>query len=106
MKYKKPRKGKWIILSISLLLGLVALWTINSFAKQIRLSEQEKVRLWANAISQKSELMSSTETFFNEVGIDFTLMCYSRSTRLTSALMQSSISAMCLILSTAAAPHS
>lgn len=70
LKYKKPRKGKWIILSITLLLGLAALWTINAFAKQIRLSEQEKVRLWANAISQKSELMTSTETFFNEVGID------------------------------------
>ena len=69
-KYKKPRKGKWIILSVTLILGLAALWTINAFAKQIRLSEQEKVRLWANAISQKSELMSSTETFFNEVAID------------------------------------
>lgn len=28
------------------------------------------MRLWANAISQKSELMASTETFFNEVAID------------------------------------
>ena len=69
-KFKKPRKGKWIILSVAILLGLAALWTINAFANQIRLSEQEKVRLWANAIGQKSELMTSTETFFNEVGID------------------------------------
>lgn len=70
LKYKKTRKGKWIILSITLVIGLAALLAINGFAKQIRLSEQEKVRLWANAIGQKSELMSSTETFFNEVGID------------------------------------
>ena len=59
-----------MILSVTIVLGLLALWTINAFAKQIRQSEQEKVRLWANAISQKSELMTSTETFFNEVGID------------------------------------
>ncbi|MBR3958799.1 MAG: HAMP domain-containing histidine kinase [Bacteroidales bacterium] len=70
MKYKKSRKGKWIIITATLVLGFAALWTINRFAQQIRNSEQEKVRLWANAIGQKAELVSSTETFFNEVGID------------------------------------
>ena len=69
-KFRKPRKGKWVIITITLAMGLAALWTINSFASQIRKSEQEKVRIWASAISQKAELMSSTETFFNEVGID------------------------------------
>lgn len=68
--YRKPRKGKWIIIAVTITLGLAALWTINRFASQIRKSEQEKVRIWASAISQKAELMSSTETFFNEVGID------------------------------------
>lgn len=69
-KYKKSRKGKWVIISITVVLGLAAIWMINSFAVQIRKSEQEKVRLWANAVSQKSQLMNSTEAFFNEVGID------------------------------------
>ncbi|MBP5547877.1 MAG: HAMP domain-containing histidine kinase [Bacteroidales bacterium] len=69
-KFKKPRKGKWIIIAITIVLGLVALWAINMLANQIRKSEQAKVRLWASAIGQKAELMSSTETFFNEVGID------------------------------------
>lgn len=69
-KYHKPRKGKWIILSITVLIGLVALWLIYNFAQQIRDSEQTKVRLWANAVSQKAQLMSSTEKFFNEVDID------------------------------------
>ena len=69
-KYRKPRKGKWVIIITTLVLGFAALWTINSFASQIRKSEQEKVRIWASAISQKAELVSSTETFFNEVGID------------------------------------
>ncbi len=69
-KFNKPRKGKWIIITATLVLGFAALWTINRFAAQIRKSEQEKVRLWAKAIGQKAELVSSTETFFNEVGID------------------------------------
>ena len=69
-RYKKNRKGRWVVMTVAILLALAALWTINNFAKQIRHSEQEKVRLWANAIGQKAELMTSTETFFNEVGID------------------------------------
>ncbi len=68
--FKKPRKGKWIILGFTILLGFVSLWLIYSFAQQIRKSEQAKVRLWANAINQKAQLMSSTETFFNEVDLD------------------------------------
>ena len=51
-------------------MGLAALWIINTFVQQIRKSEEEKVRIWASAISQKAELMTSTETFFNEVAID------------------------------------
>jgi len=70
MSYRRNRKGKWIVISATIVLGLAALWTINRFAKQIRQSEQEKVRLWANAVGQKAELMTSTETFFNEVAID------------------------------------
>lgn len=69
-KFKKPRKGKWIIMSITIILGLAALWIINTFAQQIRQSEEEKVRIWASAVSQKAQLISSTETFFNEVAID------------------------------------
>ena len=44
-KFKRPRKGKWVIISVTILLGLLALWTINRFAQQIRKSEQEKVSL-------------------------------------------------------------
>lgn len=69
-KFKKTRKGKWIILSVTIILGMAALWIINTFVQQIRKSEEEKVRIWASAISQKAELMRSTETFFNEVAID------------------------------------
>lgn len=68
--YTKHRKGRWAVMSIAILLALATLITINNFAKQIRHSEQEKVRLWANAIGQKAELVTSTETFFNEVAID------------------------------------
>ena len=46
------KKAKWIILAIASLLAIVALWQINRVATQIRQSEVQKVRLWANAINQ------------------------------------------------------
>ena len=61
------RTTKYIILSITIALGFFALWEVNHIARQIENSEKEKVRLWANAIWQKAELVSHTEDFFAKV---------------------------------------
>lgn len=63
-------KIKWIILSITVLLAMSALLEINSLSNQIRISEQEKVTLWANAISQKAQLVTYSEEFFDQVALD------------------------------------
>lgn len=67
---RTKRRWKLGLLVFTIALGFVALWLINSFAQQIRKSEQEKVRLWANAIGQRAELINSTEAFFDEVSVD------------------------------------
>ena len=64
------KKAKWIILSITLLLAGFALFEIYNLSEQIRKSEEEKVRLWANAISQKAQLMNYSEEFFAHVSLD------------------------------------
>lgn len=64
------RKWKFAILGITILMALGALWLTNHVAKQIRLSEEEKVRTWAKAISQKAELVNYTESFFEQVAQD------------------------------------
>lgn len=64
------KKAKWIILSITLLLAGFALLEIYNLSEQIRKSEEEKVRLWANAISQKAQLMNYSEEFFAHVALD------------------------------------
>ena len=63
-------KIKWVILSVTVLLAVSALVEINSLSNQIRSSEQEKVTLWANAISQKAQLVSYSEEFFEQVALD------------------------------------
>ena len=63
-------KIKWVILGVTVLLAVSALVEINSLSNQIRSSEQEKVTLWANAISQKAQLVSYSEEFFEQVALD------------------------------------
>lgn len=64
------KKVKWILMSVTVILAIFALWQINNIATHIRHSEQEKVKLWAAAIAQRAELVSSTERFFQEVEIE------------------------------------
>lgn len=64
------KRTKWILISVSIILAFVALWRLNRVATEIRLAETQKVRLWANAISQKAQLVESTERFFLQAGID------------------------------------
>ena len=64
------KKAKWIILGVTILLAAFALFEINNISNQIRQSEEEKVRLWANAISQKAQLVESSENFFAQVALD------------------------------------
>ncbi len=67
---RAKRQWKLSLLIFTIILGFVALWLINKFAQQIKTSEQEKVTLWASAINQRAQLISSTEAFFNEVSVD------------------------------------
>lgn len=64
------KKARWIILALAILLAGFALFEINKLSNQIRKSEQEKVKLWANAISQKAELVNYSEQFFAHVALD------------------------------------
>lgn len=64
------KKVKWIILAVTVVLAGFALFEINAISTQIRKAEQEKVKLWANAISQKAQLMDYSEQFFAKVARD------------------------------------
>lgn len=64
------KKAKWIILALVVALAAFALLEINKISNQIRQSEEEKVRLWANAISQKAQLVNYSEQFFSNVALD------------------------------------
>ena len=61
---------KWILLSLTVVLALAALWQVQRIASEIRRDEEEKVRLWANAISQRSHMLEATQEFFEQATLD------------------------------------
>lgn len=64
------KKIKWFILVATVVMAAFALFEINNLSTQIRNSELQKVKLWAQAISQKAELVSYSEEFFASVALD------------------------------------
>lgn len=65
----KPRL-KLILLTLTIVLALVALWQVHRVAEQVRQSEEAKVRLWASAIGQRNQLAQATQQFFHEATLD------------------------------------
>ena len=61
---------KWILLALTVLLALVALWYMHRIADAVRHEEEENVRLWANAISQRAHIMEVQQQFFEEATLD------------------------------------
>ncbi len=64
------RRLKWILLTLTVALGLVALWQVQKIAETIRSEEQEKVRLWASAVGQRARMLEATKHFFDEATLD------------------------------------
>ena len=61
---------KYILLALTILLALAALWQVQRIASEIRRDEEEKVRLWANAISQRSHMIEVSKQFFDQATLD------------------------------------
>ena len=64
------QKLKLILMLLSIVLALFALWQVENVAQQVRQSEESKIRLWANAIAQRNRMTSVTHQFFEEATLD------------------------------------
>ena len=61
---------KLIVLMLTIGLALLALWQVQRIAKQVRQSEEAKVRLWASAIGQRNQMAAATAHFFQQATLD------------------------------------
>ena len=62
--------AKWTVLALGSIMALLALWYISQLSRQIREAEQQKIAIWANAISQKNQVLQTTDQFFQQIALD------------------------------------
>lgn len=66
--YSRKRRWKWILFTIAVIIVTASLWYSNILVNKISRSERENVRIWADALQRKANLVSYTERFFNQIG--------------------------------------
>lgn len=64
------QKLKLILMLLSIVLALFALWQVENVAQQVRKTEESKIRLWANAIAQRNRIATATNQFFLQATLD------------------------------------
>ncbi|MBQ7984140.1 MAG: ATP-binding protein [Bacteroidales bacterium] len=63
---KNPRTG-WYILSAGFVIILLLFIPMTKMISRLRIEEQKKVELWANAVSHKAAIVDKTEKFYGNV---------------------------------------
>lgn len=68
--YSKKQQWKlWLIVAAVLIVG-VSLWYANLLVNKIAKEERAKVKLWADAIQKKANLVKYTNELFNKIKVD------------------------------------
>lgn len=65
--YARKKRWKWILFLSALVIVAISLWYTNTLVKKIAKDERNKVRLWAEAIQRKANLVNYTDNFFEKI---------------------------------------
>jgi len=65
--YTRKRKWKWILFTSASIIFILLLYYSNTLVKGIAEEERRKVKIWADAITYKAELVSHTDKFFESI---------------------------------------
>lgn len=65
--YSNKQRWKIVLLAAALIIAGITLWYSNDIAQKIREEEQLKVKLWSEAILQRSQLVTYTQTLFEDL---------------------------------------
>ena len=65
--YSNKQRWKRLLLAVASVIVVATLWYSNDMARRIREEEQNKVRVWSEAIVKRSELVRYTQQLFEEL---------------------------------------
>lgn len=65
--YYRKKRWKWLLFAIAVLIVMISLWYTNRLVREIARDERSNIRIWANAIHRKAELVNYTKRFFDQI---------------------------------------
>jgi hypothetical protein len=68
--YYKKKRWKWLLFGTAVLIVTISLWYTNLLVKQIAQDERMSIRIWANAIQRKANLVNYTKNFFDQIQVE------------------------------------
>ncbi|MCW3078011.1 MAG: hypothetical protein JWO32_2620 [Bacteroidetes bacterium] len=65
--YTKKQRWKLVLTAIAFAIVIASLWYTNHLVKRIRDDEKQKVKLWADAVQKKANLVKFTNELFEKI---------------------------------------
>jgi hypothetical protein len=65
--YYKKKRWKWLLFGAGVLIIMASLWYTNIMVRQIAEDERMSIRIWANTIQRKANLVNYTKHFFDQI---------------------------------------
>lgn len=68
--YSRKQKWKWLLAIAAFIIVICSLWYTNNLVKRIAEDERRKVKLWADAVQKKANLVKFTNTLFEKMKLE------------------------------------
>lgn len=68
--YSKKQKWKWLLFILAILIVFTSLWYTNNLVRRIADDERAKVKLWAQAVQKKANLIKFTNDLFGNIKLE------------------------------------
>jgi signal transduction histidine kinase len=65
--YTHRKRWNWILISAAIIIVTGSLWYSNVLVNKMASSERNNVRIWANALQRKANLVAYTDRFFGQI---------------------------------------
>lgn len=65
--YTKKKRWKWTLVAMAIIIVAVSLWYTNLLVREIAKNQRDNIRIWADAIHRKAELVNYTDEFFGQL---------------------------------------
>jgi signal transduction histidine kinase len=65
--YTRKKRWKWILFGLAVVIVSASLWYTDILVSEIAADERNNIRIWADAIYQKAELVNYTDRFFDQI---------------------------------------